>query len=196
MVAPTVSISNSEATVLSLPLQLCLLLGLIFLRGNQRPKELVHVDKVVAIVVLVGGVMDSVVAGPHDWVSPVQSKAPLSSHLLKSEQKCITRDRLLCIGSVQQQCTLAQTPGTHSHDVSSVPFMCPMESSVRLTSDQGKDREWRTYLPCIQSWMLVVHTPVAKSSSSWVRKCMGMYINVQQYGIAWSESQTCTVRQS
>ena len=40
------------------------------------------------------------------------------------------------------------------------------------------------YLACTQSWMLVVHTPVAKSNSSKVKKCIGTKNSSQQYGIA------------
>ena len=38
----------------------------------------------------------------------------------------------------------------------------------------------RAYLACMQSWMLVVHTPVAKSNSSKVRKCIGTKKSSQQ----------------
>jgi hypothetical protein len=60
---------------LSFCLQFCLLLGFILFWGDKRSKELVHVNEVVAIVVLVGGVMDSMVTGAHDWISPAFAHA-------------------------------------------------------------------------------------------------------------------------
>ena len=40
------------------------------------------------------------------------------------------------------------------------------------------------YLACMQSWMFVVHTPVANSNNSKVKKCIGTKKSSQQYGIA------------
>ena len=48
------------------------------------------------------------------------------------------------------------------------------------------------YLACIQSWMLVVQTPVAKSNSSKVRKCIGTKKSSQQYGIACRHKHVIT----
>ena len=36
----------------------------------------------------------------------------------------------------------------------------------------------------MQSWMFVVHTPVANSNNSKVKKCIGTKKRSQQYGIA------------
>ena len=50
-----------------------------------------------------------------------------------------------------------------------------------------------TYLAWMQSWMLVVQTPVANSNSSKVRKCIGTANNSRQYGIACNSTHTaCT----
>ncbi len=49
-----------------------LLLPLVRLWCDQRAKQLVHVDEVVPIVVLVGGVMDGVVARSHDRIRPAR----------------------------------------------------------------------------------------------------------------------------
>lgn len=66
-----------QMTLLSFCLQFSLLLGFILFWGDKRTKELVHVNEVVAIVVLVGGVMDSMVTGAHDWISPAFAHASI-----------------------------------------------------------------------------------------------------------------------
>ena len=50
----------------------------------------------------------------------------------------------------------------------------------------------------MQSWMLVVQTPVAKSNSSKVRKCIGTKKSNQQYGIACRHKHviTCSMHSS
>ena len=59
-----------------LRLRLGLLLRLILFRGNQRAKYLVHVDEVMPIVVLVGGVVNCVVPRSHDRMTPACEAAP------------------------------------------------------------------------------------------------------------------------
>ena len=44
--------------------------------------------------------------------------------------------------------------------------------------------ERTAHLACMQSWMFVVHTPVANSNNSKVKKCIGRKKSSQQYGIA------------
>lgn len=50
-----------------------LLLPAEFIWVLQSAEQLIHVDKVMAIIVLVGGVVNGVVPSPHDWRNPAQA---------------------------------------------------------------------------------------------------------------------------
>lgn len=48
----------------------------VVVRREERPEPAVHQDRVVAVVELVGSVMDRVVAGTHDRLDPAAGQAP------------------------------------------------------------------------------------------------------------------------